>query len=369
MKSILLAGCLMLGLFGFSQVGQRLSSIADPKVGRIMLTDMAGRPLDADNIPLNGMVKLRIPVSNTSGVNTIPMGSAKLKIGLGTKLEIDPASLQAAGMDNVFRWTAGMVGGQAEITGEVIGEFPADVQDIFLAFRTRAAVNGKSTITANFLISNHDTRTILSDMDPTNNSSFLQYTIVSRTRQPEVKITKTNRGACSVNLVFTASDEAGMHRYDVEVSKDGINYVRVSEVAATQEGTYRASFNIDAAIETASMLVRIKGVDLDGNYRYSTPQTVNGTCSVNQQWALSVYPNPVTSEKAVTVSSTLGNFNGKYKVTMLDVSGKVVSVKELTLERVTSFRFGFGQVANGVYFLEVVNTDGSQSGTLKFEKL
>ncbi len=369
MRSILLTGLLATSLGGYCQTSQRMSSIADPKVGQISLTDMQGRALDPDHLPYNEMVKMRIPVSNTSGANTIPMGSAKLKIGFGTKLHIDPASLNTAGMNGIFKWSVGQVGGQTEVTGEVIGEFPADLHDIFLSFPARASVMGKSTITANFLISNHDTRTILSDLNPNNNTAYLQYTIGARTWQPDIKITKLNRGACTIHLVFTSERESGISRYDVEVSKDGINYTRVTDIAATLEGTYKYSFPIDASIESASLLVRIKSVDLEGRYFYSTPQTINGTCTNNQPWALNVYPNPATNVKAVTISSTQGEFNGKYKVTMFDISGKAIGAKELTLDRVTNFKYEFGQVANGFYLLEIVNLDGSQSGTLKFEKL
>lgn len=370
MKSLLLTGLMVVSLGTMAQL-QKHSAIADPKLGQITITDMAGHPIDADNVRENQPLKLRVPVSNMNGINTIPIGSSKIKIGLGSKLRIDPAfNMNSAGLGNIFNWSFSEVGGQTEILGDLVGEFPADVQDIFLTFRVKGNVLGTSTITANFLVTNHNTRTILSDEDGNNNASYLQYTVQSRNRnQPVIKINQMMRGACSVNLTFGTDDESTFSRYDIEASINGTSFVKVGEVAVNGDGSYRTSFQLTPALETQSLVVRVKSVDHEGRYIYSQPQTISGICENNNPWVLNVYPNPATNVKAVTISATQGMFNGKYKVNLMDMQGQLIQSRQMTLDRVTNFRYEFGHIAGGKYVIEVVNFDGSQSGALKFEKL
>lgn len=368
MKNLLVS---LLLLVSFSSMGQnKRSAMADPKLGQIGITDLSGSILDAEALEQNQMIKLRIPVSNINMGDKIPAGSAKIKIGLGSKLALDPTfDLNASGV-TYFNWTSAVVGGQTVLTGDIVGEIPAELQDIFVAFKVKTSTLGKSTITANFLVTNHHSATILSDQNPANNAAYLQYTIAHKTVAPPViKINDVARGACTINVVFGADKEINLSRYDVEVSKDGVTYVKVGEMAASGMASYRTSFTITSDIEAQTILVRVRSVDFDGNYRYSTPVSVSGMCEKVAPWTLSVYPNPVADVKSVVITAGGGEFKGKYKVTMFDVTGQLISVKEIQLDRVSQFTYNFGAIASGKYLINLVNVDGSQSGTLKLEKL
>ena len=371
MKNLLVSLLLLVSISSIGQVTYKTSAIADPTLGQIVITDLSGSNLDPEALQPSQLIKLRIPVSNLNTNTKIPAGSAKIKIGFGSKLQLDPTfDMNSSGLGSYFHWTSSSIGGQTEILGDLIGELPVDMQSILVTFKVKTAALGKSTITANFLVTNHNTESILSDENPSNNTSYLQYIIAERpTAPPVVSISDVARGACTINVVFGSDREINLSRYDVEVSKDGINYVKVSEVSAANQLSYRASFPLTPQIEAQTLLVRVKSVDMDGNYRYSTAVSVTGTCEKVLPWGLNVYPNPATDVKSVVITAGSGEFNGKYKVTMFDVTGQLIKTAEMQLDHTTKFTYNFGVIASGKYLINLVNVDGSQSGTLKLEKL
>jgi hypothetical protein len=73
--------------------------------------------------------------------------------------------------------------------------------------------------------------------------------------------------------------------------------------------------------------------------------------------------------KAVTITAKEGMFKGKYKVTILDMGGRLTQVKEIQLDNVQQFSYNLGTLGAGKYLVQVLNSDGSQSAVLQFEKL
>ena len=63
-------------------------------------------------------------------------------------------------------------------------------------------------------------------------------------------------------------------------------------------------------------------------------------------------------------------FNGNYNVSIIDMSGKVLAIKNIDLSNVQSFRFDFGtMLTNGKYMITVQKKDGEQKGLIQLEKL
>ncbi len=177
-KCLFFAGLLAVSL---NSMGQKTAVLADPKLGVIELSDISGYTLDANNLQADQLIKLRIPVASESHGKIIPAGSCKIKIGLGSKLDLDPQfSLNSAGLGSYFTWTSVDNSGQLQITGDLTRELPADLTSVELAFRIKGAKEGKSTITANFLITNHRTSVVLSDENGANNVAALSYRVIKK---------------------------------------------------------------------------------------------------------------------------------------------------------------------------------------------
>lgn len=176
LKCLVAAGFMVASLNGTAQ--NRQAVIADPKLDALELTDFSGRIVNASNLQADQLLKLKVPVSIDNGGKALPAGSAKLKIGLGSKLILDPGfSLTDAGASSYFKWSSEENGGQIQVTGELVNELPANVTSVMLSFRLKVNEEGNSAITANFLITNHNTTAVLSDKNGANNASAMSYKI------------------------------------------------------------------------------------------------------------------------------------------------------------------------------------------------
>ena len=102
---------------------------------------------------------------------------------------------------------------------------------------------------------------------------------------------------------------------------------------------------------------------------FSDVKKINGYCA-NSTLKLTVYPNPVASVfSTIVINATQGILDGKYNVKLMDMSGKSVLVKEMTLNNAQNFKLDVSKVASGKYLVQVNKNDGSQSALLKFEKM
>lgn len=366
-RCLLVGFCMTASLFTFAQ---RRSVSADPHLGAITLSDNAGYQINEEYLQPNQVVKLKIPVASATHGQGLPAGSCKLKIGLGSKIVLDPSyDLSSTVLNSYFKWTAAMISGQMQVNGELIAPLPANIEEVIVAFKIKGAVEGTSTITANFFISNHNTTTILSDEDGSNNSSFLHYTVTNRPAPAStITIAELTNNDCSVKVVFAPDREINLVRYEVEASKDGISFEKVASVNAGGDASYSASFNLTTALQVAGLTVRIKTFERSGKFVYSTSKIVNGIC-IKLPLQLSLYPNPATGFEPLTIRAVQGKFDGKYKIKMMDIAGKTVVVKDITVSNVTTVLFDFGNVAAGKYLIQVGNFENVQLGLLKFEKL
>jgi hypothetical protein len=177
-RSVFFAGLLAVSM---TSVAQRASVTADPELGKISLVNETGFAIDASQVQADQVISIKIPVLNDNHGQAIPAGSCKVKIGLGSKLVLDPSyNLNNNGLGNYFSWTSATIDGQLQITGDLVNTLPANVTDVTVSFKVKASMEGNSTITANFLITNHNTNSVLSDEDGANNTAFLQYRVVGK---------------------------------------------------------------------------------------------------------------------------------------------------------------------------------------------
>jgi hypothetical protein len=105
-----------------------------------------------------------------------------------------------------------------------------------------------------------------------------------------------------VQLTWESSMETNFSHYIVERSTDGKEYKQVTMVFSEEEEpkpVYNYSENVSASAQ-GLVYFRLKMVDRDGKFTYSSVKIVRLSGSDNSV-AVSVYPNPVTSELRITV--------------------------------------------------------------------
>jgi hypothetical protein len=123
-----------------------------------------------------------------------------------------------------------------------------------------------------------------------------------------VTFTYFNAGAATggIKLTWMVASEINVNRYDVERSSNGKTFSKIGSVSAGGKTTYTY---LDAAYTTGSNYYRLKSVDNDGQFKYSTVVLFKvGKNTLTA--ALKAYPVPATSQitlfhDAATISSTI----------------------------------------------------------------
>jgi hypothetical protein len=366
LKSLLFSGMLAASL---SSVAQQRAVTLDPKLGSIKITDIAGNQINENFIQPGQLVKLVIPVANTDHNAAIPKGSCKIKIGLGSKLVLDPMlDLSTVNSSNYFTWSAANGGGQSQLTGELNTALPASFQEVEVAFKVVGNQVGHSTITANFLITNHNTVTILSDNDGGNNASFLKYEISNASAPvPVTTVDELVKTDCSLKVNFSTDKEIGLSNYQVEASKNGVDFVKVYQTNTAGLAAYDATISIPKELQSAVVYIRVKSTFSNGRVSYSNTKSVSGLC--DGKWIVDMYPNPTRGNEDVVIRAVEGSFDGKYILTLVDMAGRVVDVRQMELNNVLNFKYKIGNWAAGKYSIKMVSTNGAQATMLSFEKL
>jgi hypothetical protein len=338
---------------------------ADPALGGPSLRSInTGEPIPANTLS-NQTVIFRLPVRNLNFNNQVPNGSTELKIGLGGNLRLDPTfNLATARLSNYFTFTSATTGGQVQITGTQIAAIPAAFFDS-TEFRVQGSTIGTGSITASIT----PISTNLDDEDPNNNTQSLSYTVFSTSVMPsKIVVFDVTKTGCSIDVNFVAENQVNVNRYEVEFSKNGSDFANLGRVSAASNARYRTNYSITDAIKSASLYVRLKTVDNDGKFEYSAVRRIAGTCDLRRNLVLNVYPNPITTGRSLTINSSEGNFDGKYNVSLLDVNGRLLQVREMQLNNVTNFKFDIGNITSGQYMIKVASTDETESSTIRFQK-
>jgi hypothetical protein len=356
--------CLLVMVLSVSSYGQVQ---ADPGVSGFEITDNLGVPQNANMLFQNANYHLKLSIFNSNQAFALPAGSSKVSIGMGSKSVPLNTAVPTTSYSQYFTWTAALVSGQWQVTGDLTSPLPADFNGVIdIPFTPHTL--GNSTFTANFLITNHANvpPNILSDEDPTNNSTSTSYTVVPNA---PVKFTSLDllKSGCNIKVSFNTEEELNVDHYEIEASKDGTNFIKVAQLTAKNQHLYKADFALTSQLNGANVFVRVKSVDKDGRFQYSDIKTISGTCA--KKLEMNLYPNPVTDKKSVVINATEGLFNGRYKVSIRDFAGKLVRVKEIDLDNVAHFDCELGNLAAGKYIVQVMNNDGSESAVLQLQKL
>ena len=369
-KALLLKRVLFVSLlFALVSVKTYSQVLADPGVSGFDITNLGLVSQNANELGKDYHYILKLPIFNSNQAFALPAGSCKIRVGLGSKAVPDYTVMTAPTINysEYFSWTAAQVGGQWQVTGELIAPLPADFNGV-IEIKIKPTVLLSSTFTANFLVTNHANvaPNILSDEDPTNNSTATSYTVIIIL---PVKFSSldVSKSGCNIKVNFGTQEEINVDHYEIEASKDGSNFIKVGESAVKSQHLYQADFALTNNIQAEKIFVRIKSVDKDGRIQYSEIRQVSGICG--KALLMNIYPNPVTNQRTIVINATQGLFNGKYKIAMRDFAGKLVQVSEVELNNAAHFDYALGNIAAGKYIVQVISNDGSESAVLQLQKL
>lgn len=342
--------------------------LADPSLGQVYFSNADESPVDLPPILSREKIYLlKVPLFNINSGNAIQPGATKIKIGLGSKIVLDPSfNLSATNTSAYFNWSVETAGGQAQLTGDQVAPLPTNYSDTAV-FRVKGIILGVSTITANFLVTNHNTGGItLSDQNGANNLSSQVY-LISETVPVDFTGIQVSNEECAVAVTFTTANEYNLSRFMIEYSADGLHFHTIGQVQPRGNGQYQYRFNVPADVTGNVIHVRVRSVDIDGRMQYSDIKILRNLCGRLSSAVL--YPNPVSRNQShITLLKNNGAFNGSYTVEVFDATGKKVSAAVIRLSGVRLFKFPVNNLPAGSYTLRLA-VNGEAPQALPFQKI
>ncbi len=152
-------------------------------------------------------------------------------------------------------------------------------------------------------------------------------------------------------LRWKITDAVNLSRFTIERSIDGISFSRVEDLPVTGSSQSDFSFTDRALPNTNTWFYRLKLVDIDGSYKYSS--VIKLKSGLQQQAALSVYPNPVTGQQVNVFVQSAERYPAA-RLSLTDLAGGELGSKSVAVERgVNNFVLNTPAVSAGIYLLKL----------------
>ncbi|WP_031525940.1 T9SS type A sorting domain-containing protein [Dyadobacter crusticola] len=143
----------------------------------------------------------------------------------------------------------------------------------------------------------------------------------------------------TASLAWTTTLETNSDHFDVQHSGDGKNWSVLATLAAQGESKGTISYSYTHTSPSAANLYRLKMVDADGTFAYSSIKSLN--FDVDGQ--MSIYPNPTSDRIRFTGTQQISN------VKLYNVSGVLVLNTSVDAENEVDLT----KLAQGTYFVRV----------------
>lgn len=165
-----------------------------------------------------------------------------------------------------------------------------------------------------------------------------------------------------VKLEWVTGAELNNDRFEIEKQLKHGEFQKIGEVASPGNSTNpRIYQHFDNTPMTSTVYYRIKQVDFDGTFEYSTTVEVNFDFNGNDAYA--VYPTP--ADKEITIEA-LNDTQQAHEYSVLDLQGKEIMSGEL--EGGVSFvKVDITNLAEGNYFIKIISPE-EEVYHLKFVK-
>ncbi|MDE3213110.1 MAG: T9SS type A sorting domain-containing protein [Bacteroidota bacterium] len=123
-----------------------------------------------------------------------------------------------------------------------------------------------------------------------------------------------------VLVTWQTQQEFNSDAFQIERSTDGANFIQIGEVSAAGNSgvAHNYSFTDGTLTGSGTFYYRLKMVDIDGTYSYSTIHSISAGAPLN---SYSVFPNPVPAGNKITIH----NLTGPSVIRVFDLSGRMLN--------------------------------------------
>lgn len=154
---------------------------------------------------------------------------------------------------------------------------------------------------------------------------------------------------CTSSINWKSVTEDNLSRYEVEYSKDGINFTAVSQVNSKGGNS---SYSVTHSAAQGKAYYRLKIVGRDGKVEYTTIISVDVNCN---KGSVLVYPNPANDFVNVNITGT----DNKATVAQL-YNGAGQAILNKTLQIGTT-QLDISNMPAGNYHLKLMNSNGTEN--------
>jgi hypothetical protein len=167
-----------------------------------------------------------------------------------------------------------------------------------------------------------------------------------------------------VSLKFATTQEINNKEFVMERSFDGINFTKINSIQGKGNSNvvnnYFYNDNISSLNkEITTLYYRIKQVDFDGNFSYSTIEKVNLLADITTK-SFAVYPNPANDK--IVVSGLIPNINNELEI--VNMNGQIVK-KLSVIYTENDSEIDLSDLPKGIYMISVTGN----SNKIKLVKL
>lgn len=156
-----------------------------------------------------------------------------------------------------------------------------------------------------------------------------------------------------VQLDWTTVSEINNDYFEIQKSDDGLNWLEVKKVYANGNSVETKKYSeLDENPYYGISYYRLKQVDFNGVYDYSTERAVN----FSGLEIITSYPNPVDDYFTLVINSS---YNVNVSLQLYNSQGKSIIDKNLQLTKgFNRKRITVNNYSSGVYFVKVITSDG-----------
>jgi hypothetical protein len=308
---------------------------------------------NAGLVSVGGSIFLEITINNTDNSLAVPSYKLRPQISVPSSIVTIPAS----GHQLPAGWSITSNSGSViRLSNGTDNVPPSSARTILIALQG-TALGGPSTISGNLFFSNGvapgsaSGPALPGDLTADNTST----TTVEVNSTTPVRLTDLSASLsdCRPALRWVTSSELNSSHFEIERSVAHTSeWVSLGTVAARGNSTVESRYTFDdnsLPLSAKQVFYRLRMLDRDGRYRYSSVLPVSLNCRVI---GVNVFPNPVSEGRLqVSISGT----DGDVQAVLRNLSGQLMTSRTL---RAGTTSMDVSDLAAGVYVLDLRFRDG-----------
>lgn len=160
-------------------------------------------------------------------------------------------------------------------------------------------------------------------------TSFSFFTVVQDAPSPLPVTLSSFNANCKdggVVLTWSTASELNASHFDVQMSRDGLNWNTIGKVGAAGTTTLTTNYHFITPNAGALTYFRLSQVDLDGTTEIFGP--ISSACDLKEN-TVAVFPNPAEEQFTIDIKATEASTQAT--IQLVDLMGKVVYAQETAL--------------------------------------